>query len=121
MSEEKIGNRNLVVIGAIIVQLCLGSIYAWSIFQGALYETIVDGGMYEWDKFWSNLPFAAGLASFAVFMKSQTRLMPYTRIRAATISASMYTNGCDIICPFFILQVYSIGGCVVECVHALHI
>ncbi len=68
MSEEKIGNRNLVVIGAIIVQLCLGSIYAWSIFQGALYETIVDGGMYEWDKLWSNLPFAAGLASFAVFM-----------------------------------------------------
>jgi len=68
MSEEKFGNRNLVVIGAIIVQLCLGSIYAWSIFQGALYETIVDGGMYGWDKLWSNLPFAAGLASFAVFM-----------------------------------------------------
>jgi MFS transporter, OFA family, oxalate/formate antiporter len=68
MSEEKIGNRNLVVIGAIIVQLCLGSIYAWSIFQGALYESIAEGGMYGWDKLWSNLPFAAGLASFAVFM-----------------------------------------------------
>jgi MFS transporter, OFA family, oxalate/formate antiporter len=65
MSEEKIGNRNLVVIGAIIVQLCLGSIYAWSIFQGALYGTT---GMYGWDKLASNLPFAAGLASFAVFM-----------------------------------------------------
>ena len=68
MSEEKLGNRNLVVLGAIIVQLCLGSIYAWSIFQKALYKTIADGGLYEWDKLWSNLPFAAGLASFALFM-----------------------------------------------------
>ncbi len=65
MSEEKIGNRNLVVLGAIIVQLCLGSIYAWGIFQKSLYAT---GGLYVWDKLWSNLPFAAGLASFALFM-----------------------------------------------------
>jgi len=65
MSEEKIGNRNLVVLGAIIVQLCLGSIYAWSIFQKALYQAPT---LYNWDKLWSNLPFAAGLASFALFM-----------------------------------------------------
>ena len=68
MSEEKIGNRNMVVLGAIIVQLCLGSIYAWSIFQKALYTTVADGGLYEWDKLLSILPFAAGLASFALFM-----------------------------------------------------
>ena len=58
----------MVVLGAIIVQLCLGSIYAWSIFQKALYKTVASGGLYEWDKLWSNLPFAAGLASFALFM-----------------------------------------------------
>lgn len=68
MSEEKIGNRILVVIGAIIVQLCLGSIYAWSIFQTALSDPITVGGVYVWDKLTSNLPFAAGLASFALFM-----------------------------------------------------
>ncbi len=60
--------RGIVVVGAIIVQLCLGSIYAWSIFQKALYTTIADGGRYGWDKLTSNLPFAAGLASFALFM-----------------------------------------------------
>jgi len=65
MSEEKIGNRNLVVLGAIIVQLCLGSIYAWGIFQNELYRL---DGSYGWDKLWSNLPFAAGLASFAIVM-----------------------------------------------------
>ena len=66
--SENIGNRKLVVIGAIIVQLCLGSIYAWSIFQKALYTTIADGGLYGWEIFTSNLPFAIGLLSFAIFM-----------------------------------------------------
>ena len=63
MSDEKIGNRNLVILGAIIVQLCLGSIYAWSFFQTALRE-----GAYLWPSLYTQLPFAAGLASFALFM-----------------------------------------------------
>ncbi|NHI84300.1 MAG: MFS transporter [Candidatus Thorarchaeota archaeon] len=63
MSEEKIGNRGLVIIGAIIVQLCLGTIYAWTIFQTAL-----TGGTYNWPSLNTQLPFAAGLASFALFM-----------------------------------------------------
>ena len=63
MSDEKIGNRNLVILGALIVQLCLGSIYAWSFFQTALRE-----GAYTWPSLYTQLPFAAGLASFALFM-----------------------------------------------------
>jgi OFA family oxalate/formate antiporter-like MFS transporter len=63
MSDEKIGNRNLVILGALIVQLCLGSIYAWSFFQTALRE-----GAYLWPSLYTQLPFAAGLASFALFM-----------------------------------------------------
>ncbi|MFW9769733.1 MAG: OFA family MFS transporter [Candidatus Thorarchaeota archaeon] len=63
MSDQKIGNRNLVILGALIVQLCLGSIYAWSFFQTALR-----GGAYGWDSLLTQLPFAAGLASFALFM-----------------------------------------------------
>ncbi|MFW9803792.1 MAG: OFA family MFS transporter [Candidatus Thorarchaeota archaeon] len=63
MSQEEVGNRNLVILGAIIVQLCLGSIYAWSFFQTALR-----GGAYTWSAFFTQLPFAAGLASFALFM-----------------------------------------------------
>jgi MFS transporter, OFA family, oxalate/formate antiporter len=30
--ETKVMNRNLVVVGAILIQLCLGAIYAWSVF-----------------------------------------------------------------------------------------
>jgi OFA family oxalate/formate antiporter-like MFS transporter len=66
MSDEKEvskARRYMVVIGALIIQVCLGSIYAWSIFQTALR-----GGVYNWESFWTQLPFAAGLASFAVFM-----------------------------------------------------
>ena len=65
MSEEAVsGNRRyFVVLGALIIQVCLGSIYAWSIFQTALR-----GGIYNWPSFWTQLPFAAGLASFAAFM-----------------------------------------------------
>ncbi len=68
MSEEKIGNRNLVILGALIVQLCLGSIYAWSFFQTALNGGTPPVGAYQWPSFYSQLPFAAGLASFALFM-----------------------------------------------------
>lgn len=63
-SDEKIGNRYLVIVGAVIVQLCLGSIYSWTIFQ----KYIVNNPAYGWNTLNSNLPFAAGLASFALFM-----------------------------------------------------
>ncbi|MDF1540133.1 MAG: OFA family MFS transporter [Candidatus Thorarchaeota archaeon] len=63
--SENIGNRYLVIIGALIVQLCLGSIYAWSFFQTALSTTTGD---YVWASLMTQMPFAAGLASFALFM-----------------------------------------------------
>jgi len=36
MSEQKTMHRSLVVVGAILIQLCLGAIYAWSVFTPAL-------------------------------------------------------------------------------------
>lgn len=35
-SQEKVINRWLVVVGAILIQLCLGAIYAWSVFTPKL-------------------------------------------------------------------------------------
>jgi OFA family oxalate/formate antiporter-like MFS transporter len=34
--EQKLMNRWLVVVGAVLIQLCLGAIYAWSVFTPAL-------------------------------------------------------------------------------------
>ncbi len=53
------------MIGAIIVQLCLGSIYAWTVFQNTLVNVT---GVYAWQKLLTQLPFSVGLASFALFM-----------------------------------------------------
>ena len=62
-TSDTLYNRYLVVLGALIVQLCLGSIYAWSIFQTSLKKAPYNLGTFE-----SLLPFAIGLATFAVVM-----------------------------------------------------
>jgi len=69
MSEKKVMNRNFVVLGAIIIQLCLGAIYAWSVFTKPLVEAL-------WTKTQTQAVFAAGLAFFAIVMVIAGRLMP---------------------------------------------
>jgi OFA family oxalate/formate antiporter-like MFS transporter len=69
MSEEKIMNRWMVVVGAILIQLCLGAIYAWSVFTKPLVEA-------GWSKAQTQGVFAAGLATFAVIMVIAGRIMP---------------------------------------------
>lgn len=69
MAEKKVMNRNLVVFGAILTQLCLGAIYAWSVFT----KPLVDAG---WTKTQTQAVFAAGLALFAIVMVIAGRLMP---------------------------------------------
>ncbi len=73
-NEEPVFNRYLVVIGAIIVQLCLGAIYAWSAFKAALVKLPADGGIYNWLDTSGALPFSAGLFFFALVMVLAGRL-----------------------------------------------
>jgi len=69
MTESRIMNRWLVVAGAVVIQLCLGAIYAWSVFTKPLVEA-------GWSRAQTQGVFAAGLASFAVIMVLAGRLMP---------------------------------------------
>jgi OFA family oxalate/formate antiporter-like MFS transporter len=69
-------NRWWVVAGGILIQLCLGAIYAWSAFTGALIEE-----PYGFSRTGTQVIFAVGLASFALFMalvggRLQKRLGP---------------------------------------------
>ncbi len=57
--------RWLVVIGALLVQLCLGAIYAWGAFTKALQDP---AGPYGFSGTQTQAIFAAGLATFAVVM-----------------------------------------------------
>ena len=61
MEDKKVMNRGFVVLGAILIQLALGAIYAWSVFTPPLTEA-------GWTKEDTQWVFAIGLASFAVFM-----------------------------------------------------
>ncbi len=61
MQNEKIMNRSWVILGAILIQLCLGAIYAWSVFTPSL----VDKG---WTNVQTQVVFSTGLAFFAIVM-----------------------------------------------------
>jgi len=61
MSNEKVMNRWLAVLGAVLIQLALGAIYAWSVFTPTLTEA-------GWTKVDTQIVFALGLAFFAIVM-----------------------------------------------------
>ena len=64
-TQPKVLNRWLVVVGAILIQLCLGAIYAWSVFTGKLTEA---GGDYQFTAKQTQAIFSMGLAAFAGVM-----------------------------------------------------
>ena len=55
------GSRWRVVVGAVLIQFCLGAIYAWSVFTPALRDA-------GWSRMQTQIVFSVGLASFAVVM-----------------------------------------------------
>jgi MFS transporter, OFA family, oxalate/formate antiporter len=65
--EVKIMNRWVVVIGAIMIQLALGAIYAWSAFTEPLQGTNEFISEFAFNKTQTQAIFSAGLASFAIF------------------------------------------------------
>lgn len=65
MSDEKLMNRWLVVVGAVLIQFCLGAIYAWSVFTKLLTDAAGPYGFTAKQTAWV---FSAGLASFALVM-----------------------------------------------------
>ena len=80
MSEEKLMNRWLVVVGAILIQLALGAIYAWSVFTKPITVPMAEGGVYGFTASQAAWIFSAGLATFAIVMvlagRMQARIGP---------------------------------------------
>lgn len=82
MSNEKIMNRWLVVVGAILIQLALGAIYAWSVFTPPLKAA-------DWTAAQTQAVFAAGLAFFAIVMVIAGRMMPKLGPRKLAIAGGI--------------------------------
>ncbi|MBM3695773.1 MAG: OFA family MFS transporter [Actinobacteria bacterium] len=55
------------VVGAVLIQLCLGAIYAWSVFASKLKEAEEAGGG-GWSNAQTHIVFFVGLAMFALIM-----------------------------------------------------
>ncbi len=69
MSDQKLFNRWLVVVGALLIQLCLGAIYAWSVFTPYLTGKTKDPvHQFSFTSTQTQIIFSVGLAAFAVTM-----------------------------------------------------
>ncbi len=82
MEINKVLNRNFVVVGAILIQLALGAIYAWSVFTKGL----VDAG---WNKAQTQIVFSCGLAFFAIVMVIAGRIIPKFGPKKLTIASGI--------------------------------
>ena len=60
--EQNLGNRYRFVGAAIVMQLCLGALYSWSVWRGPLEH------VYGWDKAQSIAPYRYSVAFFAIAM-----------------------------------------------------
>ncbi len=74
-------NRWLVVVGAILIQLALGAIYAWSVFTARLTDAAGDYAFSASETAWV---FSSGLATFAIVMVLAGRVLP--RVGPRTLS-----------------------------------
>ena len=83
MSRAITRNRWLVVMGAILIQLALGAIYAWSVFTVFLKKP-----PYEFTATQTQIIFSVGLASFAVMMVLAGRWMARVGPRRVAVAES---------------------------------
>ena len=85
--DNKNINRQSVIIGAILIQLCLGAIYAWPVFTPSLKQA-------GWSNFQTQLVFSTGLASFAfVMVFAGRKLLTWGPRRLAIIAGITLGSG----------------------------
>jgi len=79
-------NRWFVVLGAVLIQLALGAIYAWCVFTPGLTDP---NGAYRFTATQTQIIFSVGLAAFAITTVLAGRLMSRFPARAIAISGGL--------------------------------
>jgi len=79
-------NRWLIVVGAILIQLALGAIYAWSVFTARLTDA---AGAYAFSASETAWVFSAGLSTFAIVMVLAGRVLPRVGPRALSVAGGL--------------------------------
>mgnify|MGYP000122612396 CR=1 FL=1 len=121
-------NRWLVVTGAIIIQLALGALYAWSVFTARLTDL---GGAYAFSASETAWVFSTGLATFAIVMVMAGRILPRTGPRPLAIAGGVLLGAGFVLGGLFgetfIVQLICVGviagtgiglSVVLECIQA---
>jgi len=80
-------NRWLVVLGAILIQLALGALYAWSVFTRILTDP---EGIYQFTATQTAWIFSAGLATFAAVMILAGRWLARVGPRRLTVLGGLF-------------------------------
>ncbi len=80
--EQKIIDRRLVVLGAVLIQFALGALYAWPVFTPVLKEA-------GWSKLDTQITFSASLATLAVVMVWAGRYMVQWGPRRLAVSSGL--------------------------------
>ncbi|WP_320172536.1 MFS transporter [Maridesulfovibrio sp.] len=87
MDEKKVMNRWLAVLGAVLIQLALGAIYAWSVFTPPLIQA-------GWTRLQTQTVFSIALVSFALTMVwSGKKLSAWSPRRLSMLSALVLGGG----------------------------
>ena len=68
MEKTSYGKGWTVALAGTGINLALGILYTWSIFKGAINESIANGGPFQWDKASINDPYAVCCLVFAAAM-----------------------------------------------------
>ncbi|MBN1630035.1 MAG: OFA family MFS transporter [Thermoleophilia bacterium] len=112
MAEEKTMNRGLIVLGALVIQLCLGAIYAWSVFTPKLRAAVAEGG-FGFSATQTQAVFSVGLVTFAVVMVLAGRWQAKVGPRRVALSGGILLGLGYILAKFlgttFIGQIVCIG------------
>ncbi len=96
--ESKPFNRWFVVVGAIMIQLALGAIYAWSVFTARL--TDIDD-VYAFSASQAAWVFSAGLVTFAIVMVLAGRILPRVGPRKLSVAGGLLLGSGYIASGFF--------------------
>ena len=106
----KTPDRRLVVVGAILIQLALGAIYAWSVFTARLTDA---AGPYAFSASETAWVFSTGLATFAIVMVLAGRMLPHTGPQRLSIAGGLMLGTGYVVGGFFgdifWVQLVSIG------------
>jgi OFA family oxalate/formate antiporter-like MFS transporter len=110
MANDKVMNRWLVVVGALLIQLCLGAIYAWSVFTTKLKDP---AGQFAFTATQTQIIFSVGLGMFAALMPFAGRLQAKIKPRPVALMGGLILGLGYILAGFigktFATQLLTIG------------